>query len=185
MKGLKIILNDLDKNGGKEFHSLENVKAINERFNRIFQEWLEKCKTGEMKSIENISLILKNELIQRERLGERRSIKKQNSFEIIIQFKNKLRYLAFEIAKRNNEEAIIECECKLRLLFKIEPKMENMRRYGIAFLYHIDEDYTIHECKVCKTKWIKDDYSWLEWNSKEYTFKKNHKSKTKTAINND
>lgn len=177
MKELKIILNDLDKNSVKEFHSLEDVKMIFEKFNRIFQKWLERCKTGELKSVKNISKILESELSRREKLGERRSTKKQNSFEIILQFKHKLRYLEFEIAKKNKGETTNDCECKLRLLFHIEPKMENLENYGIAYLYHIDENYKIYECKICKTKWIKGDYSWEKWNSKDYTLKEIIKAK--------
>ena len=171
METLKSIFKDLDKENGKEFHSWESAKIFYQRFDSLFQEWVKECKNGKMKSTENISSIIESELIRRKEIGERRAIKKQNSFEIILQFQDKLRYLQFEIAKTNKLKTINECECELRLLYRIEPKMENLERYGTACLYHIEENYRIHKCKICKTKWIDGDYRWKEWDSKEYILK--------------
>jgi len=173
MEALKNILNDLDKDGGKEFHTMDSARKFYQRFDQLFQQWKKECKSGKMQSVENIFLILEEELIRREKEGEFQRIKGQNSLAIIYNFKDRLRYLKYEIAKRTQTISEKECDCTLRLSHRIEPDMETLKSFGVAYLYHVEENYSIHECKICKTKWVKGDYRWKEWNAKEYILKIN------------
>lgn len=179
MEELKNILNDLDKNRGKEFHSLDSCKILYDRFEKLFQTWLKGCKSGEIESIANILSIIDEEITRRKMLGEYGSPKKMNSLEIIYGFKKKLRQCKFEIAKKNEGVKKNECDCLLQLKHKIAPKYEDLKKYGIACFVH-GEEYLIYECKVCQKRWIQENIggggvfisNWISWQPNEYPLKR-------------
>lgn len=179
MEELNEILSDLSKDDGNDIRSMDKAKIFYERFEHLFQKINKDCATGNRKSIKDISHIIDSEINRRTSIGEYGNPKKNNSLAIISSFKNKLRQCAFEIAKKEHEMKKGECECQMRLDYRLAPNPQTINKYGIATFVH-GEEYLVYECKICQKKWVEENVggggvfisNWVEWKNDNYRLKK-------------
>ncbi len=168
-----------------DFEAVLNLhREINRRFDALIATCLEEIKEGQRHSIEDISAVFDEEIQKRKALGQHPHYKRNNALAIIYGLKKKLRKLHFEIAKSEIRSKAKECDCALRMVHRLKPNMANLVKYGIAYLYHSDDEYIIFECRQCSEKWIEENAGgggvflseWSRWDSNEYTLKHTFKT---------
>lgn len=167
---------DLDTSGLSFQESSEILRPYARRYQEILDGWIIDCREGKEVPLEKVRVLLAkaSEEMDKRFKFRRPNPKLPNPYDTIGGFQVRLRYLKYEVDKRNSAQA--PCFCEARKKNGVEPDFKMLKKYGRAVLYYEDDDYVILECNHCGTRWIDATIpgmmimgnTWREWDPEEY-----------------